>query len=89
MKENGYPRSGVWKGVCRKLTKLYDMWKGFDLPVVKKPVFGPVTDVSPAAAAAVVNAIEVVLEDGTCRTRDMGGQVMTAELGQAIENALA
>lgn len=43
----------------------------------------------PAAAAAVVNAIEVVLEDGTCRTRDMGGQVMTAELGQAIENALA
>mgnify|MGYP001200552578 FL=1 len=42
----------------------------------------------PAAAAAIVNAIETVLEDGTCRTRDMGGQATTAELGQAIERAL-
>ena len=29
------------------------MWKGFDLPVVNNPAVGPVTKVSPAAAAAV------------------------------------
>ena len=43
----------MWKGVCRKLTKLYGMWKEFDLPVVNNPAVGPVTEVSPAAAAAV------------------------------------
>ena len=39
--------------MCRKLTKLYGMWKEFDLPVVNNPAVGPVTEVSPAAAAAV------------------------------------
>ena len=29
------------------------MWKGFDSPVVNNPAVGPVTEVSPAAAAAV------------------------------------
>jgi hypothetical protein len=29
------------------------MWKEFDLPVVNNPAVGPVTEVSPAAAAAV------------------------------------
>ena len=43
----------------------------------------------PAAAAAIVDAIETVLEDGACRTRDMGGQATTVELGQAVEYALA
>ena len=42
----------------------------------------------PAAAAAIVDAIETVLEDGACRTRDMGGKATTAELGQAVEHAL-
>ncbi len=42
-----------------------------------------------AAAAAIVDAIEVVLEDGTCRTRDMGGQATTLDLGQAVESAVA
>ncbi|MDG2033814.1 MAG: tartrate dehydrogenase [Rhodospirillales bacterium] len=43
----------------------------------------------PAAAAAIVDAIEIVLEDGTCRTRDMGGQATTSDLGQAVESAVA
>ena len=43
----------------------------------------------PAASAAIVDAVETVLEDGGCRTRDMGGQATTVELGQAVECALA
>ena len=42
----------------------------------------------PAAGAAIVDAVETVLEDGACRTRDMGGQATTSELGQAVEQAL-
>ncbi len=41
----------------------------------------------PAAAAAIVGAIEKVLTDGP-RTRDMGGTASTAELGKAIAAAL-
>jgi len=52
----------VWKGVCRKLTKLYGMWKEFDLPVVNNPAAEPVTEVSPAAAAAAVEAIAPVAD---------------------------
>jgi tartrate dehydrogenase/decarboxylase/D-malate dehydrogenase len=40
------------------------------------------------AANEVVQAIEVVLEDGTCRTPDMGGTVTTADLGEGIEQAV-
>ena len=37
-----------------------------------------------AAAAAVVSAIETLLRDGGPRTRDMGGQAGTAEVGKAL-----
>ncbi len=37
------------------------------------------------AARAVETAIEAVLEDGSSRTRDMGGNASTRELGAAIE----
>jgi len=40
------------------------------------------------AAAAIVSAIEKVLEDGSCLTADMGGTAYTKELGEAIEAAL-
>ena len=36
------------------------------------------------AAAAVVSAIETLLREGGPRTRDMGGQAGTAEVGQAL-----
>jgi tartrate dehydrogenase/decarboxylase / D-malate dehydrogenase len=38
----------------------------------------------PEAAAAVVGAIERILQDGRVLTRDMGGTATTAELGKAI-----
>jgi tartrate dehydrogenase/decarboxylase/D-malate dehydrogenase len=40
------------------------------------------------AAAAIVRAIETVLRDGGPRTRDLGGQAPTAEVGKAIAAAL-
>ena len=40
------------------------------------------------AGAAIVQAIETVLKDGTAMTPDMGGAATTTELGQAIEAAL-
>ena len=40
------------------------------------------------AAAAIVQAIEVVLEDGSCKTPDMGGTATTTDLGKAIEGSL-
>ena len=42
----------------------------------------------PEAAAAIVHAIETVLASGGPRTPDIGGKAMTAELGQAIADAL-
>jgi len=41
-----------------------------------------------AAAAAIVSAIERVLADGDCRTRDLGGRASTAEMGRTIIAAL-
>ena len=41
-----------------------------------------------AASDAIVHAIEVVLEDGSCRTPDMGGTATTIDLGKAIEGSL-
>jgi tartrate dehydrogenase/decarboxylase/D-malate dehydrogenase len=43
----------------------------------------------PAAAAAVVAAIETLLREGGPRTRDMGGQAGTAEVGQALAEIVA
>ena len=40
------------------------------------------------AAQAIVSAIEKVLEDGSCRTADMGGNATTSDLGKAIEGSL-
>ena len=40
------------------------------------------------AAQAIVSAIEKVLEDGSCRTTDMGGNATTSDLGKAIEGSL-
>jgi tartrate dehydrogenase/decarboxylase/D-malate dehydrogenase len=40
------------------------------------------------AAAAILRAIETVLRDGGPRTRDLGGQAPTAEVGKAIAAAL-
>ena len=42
-----------------------------------------------AAAAAIVNAIETLLREGGPRTRDMGGQAGTAEVGQALAEIVA
>jgi tartrate dehydrogenase/decarboxylase/D-malate dehydrogenase len=42
----------------------------------------------PAAAAAVLRAIETVLVDGP-RTRDIGGTASTAEVGAAIAAAIS
>ena len=41
------------------------------------------------AAAAVAHAIETLLRDGGPRTRDMGGQAGTAEVGKALANLVA
>jgi tartrate dehydrogenase/decarboxylase/D-malate dehydrogenase len=40
------------------------------------------------AAAAIERAIEKVLAESDVRTRDMGGQASTAEMGAAIAAAL-
>ncbi len=42
-----------------------------------------------AAAATVVSAIETLLRDGGPRTRDMGGQAGTAEVGRALAEIVA
>jgi len=42
-----------------------------------------------AAAAAIVGAIETLLRDGGPRTRDMGGQAGTAEVGRALAEIVA
>jgi len=42
-----------------------------------------------AAAAAIVSAIETLLRDGGPRTRDMGGQASTSEVGQALAEIVA
>jgi len=42
----------------------------------------------PAAAQAIEEAIEKVLEDPTLRTPDLGGKATTLEMGKAIEEAL-
>jgi tartrate dehydrogenase/decarboxylase/D-malate dehydrogenase len=42
----------------------------------------------PEAAAAVVSAIESVLEDGP-RTPDLGGSASTSQVGQAIASRLS
>ena len=42
-----------------------------------------------AAAAAIVSAIETLLREGGPRTRDMGGQAGTAEVGKAIAELVA
>ena len=41
------------------------------------------------AAAAVVAAIETLLQDGGPRTRDMGGQAGTAEVGKALAEIIS
>ncbi len=41
------------------------------------------------AAAAVVSAIETLLRDGGPRTRDMGGQAGTSEVGRALAQIVA
>jgi tartrate dehydrogenase/decarboxylase/D-malate dehydrogenase len=43
----------------------------------------------PAAAAAIVAAIETLLREGGPRTRDMGGQAATAEVGAALAGLVA
>ncbi len=42
-----------------------------------------------AAAAAVVSAIETLLREGGPRTRDMGGQADTSEVGRALAKIVA
>ena len=42
----------------------------------------------PEAAAAIDAAIERVLAEGKCRTRDLGGGATTAEMTRAVEAAL-
>lgn len=42
-----------------------------------------------AAATAVVSAIETLLRDGGPRTRDMGGQAGTSEVGRALAEIVA
>jgi tartrate dehydrogenase/decarboxylase / D-malate dehydrogenase len=41
------------------------------------------------AARIVETAIEAVLAEGRCRTRDLGGQATTGQMGQAIVEAIA
>jgi tartrate dehydrogenase/decarboxylase/D-malate dehydrogenase len=43
----------------------------------------------PAAAKAIVDAIETLLREGGPRTRDMGGQAGTVEVGKAIAEIVA
>ncbi len=43
----------------------------------------------PEAAAAVIRAIETLLREGGPRTRDMGGQAGTAEVGTALAKLVA
>ncbi len=43
----------------------------------------------PAAGKAIVDAIETLLREGGPRTRDMGGQASTGEVGQAIADLVA
>ena len=40
------------------------------------------------AAHAIIRSIETVLDDGSCRTVDMGGNATTSDLGKAIEGSL-
>jgi tartrate dehydrogenase/decarboxylase/D-malate dehydrogenase len=42
-----------------------------------------------AAAKAIEAAITAVLAEGVVKTRDLGGQAGTAEMGKAIAEALA
>ena len=42
-----------------------------------------------AAAAAVTDAIETLLREGGPRTRDMGGQAGTEEVGKALAEIVA
>ena len=41
------------------------------------------------AAGAIVGAIETLLRDGGPRTRDMGGQAGTEEVGQALADLVS
>ena len=43
----------------------------------------------PEAARAVTDAIELLLRDGGPRTRDMGGQAGTSEVGRALAELVA
>jgi tartrate dehydrogenase/decarboxylase/D-malate dehydrogenase len=43
----------------------------------------------PAAAKAIVDAIERLLREGGPRTRDMGGQAGTADVGLALAEEVA
>ncbi|MFN6994514.1 MAG: isocitrate/isopropylmalate family dehydrogenase, partial [Aquincola tertiaricarbonis] len=43
----------------------------------------------PEAGAAVLQAIETVLQDGGPRTPDLGGKATTAEVGKAIAEVVA
>ena len=43
----------------------------------------------PAVHDTIMGAIETVLADGQCLTRDMGGTAGTAELGRAVAEAVA
>jgi len=42
-----------------------------------------------AAAAAIVRAIERLLSEGGPRTRDMGGEAGTVEVGKALAETVA
>jgi tartrate dehydrogenase/decarboxylase/D-malate dehydrogenase len=42
----------------------------------------------PAAAAAMVRAMETVIEEGSAKTRDMGGTASTKECGDAVKQVI-
>jgi tartrate dehydrogenase/decarboxylase/D-malate dehydrogenase len=42
-----------------------------------------------AAGAAIVNAIETLLKDSGPKTRDMGGQAGTEDVGRALAEIVA
>jgi len=42
-----------------------------------------------AAAAAIVSAIERLLAEGGPRTRDLGGQANTVDVGKALAEAVS
>jgi tartrate dehydrogenase/decarboxylase / D-malate dehydrogenase len=42
-----------------------------------------------AAAAAVERAVDVVLSEGRVRTRDLGGESTTTQVGEAVAAAVA